>query len=82
MLPGDLLMVLQSQDFTQLLELGNLTILQQTHGNYGNNVVGKLDLLLLSPKKVRLEDYRWEPPIPVSSSCLIVLSLYPLRFYY
>jgi hypothetical protein len=50
MLPGDLPMVMQSQDFTQLLEQGNLTILQQTHGKYANNVVGNLDLLPLSPK--------------------------------
>jgi hypothetical protein len=50
MLPGDLLMVMQSEDVTQLLELRNLTILQQTHDKYGNNVVGNLDLLPLCPK--------------------------------
>jgi hypothetical protein len=50
MLPGDLLMVMQSEDFKQLLELRNLTILQQTHDKYGNNVVGNLDLLPLCPK--------------------------------
>jgi hypothetical protein len=38
MLPGDLPVVLKS-DFTQLLELGNLIILQQIHGKYGNNVL-------------------------------------------
>jgi hypothetical protein len=32
MLPGDLPMFLQSENFTQLLELGNLTTLQQTRG--------------------------------------------------
>jgi hypothetical protein len=55
MLPGDLPMVLQSEDFTQLLELDNLTTLQETHGKYGNNVVGNQEVLPLSPKKVRLQ---------------------------
>jgi hypothetical protein len=51
-------MVLQSEDFTQLLELGNQTILQQTHFKYGNNVVGNLDLLPLCQKKAKITDGR------------------------
>jgi hypothetical protein len=69
MLPGDLPMVLQSEDFTQLLELGNLTILQLTHGKYGNNVVGNQELLPLSPKKVSLQ-------VGATSPCL----MFPFNF--
>jgi hypothetical protein len=42
MLPGDFPMVLQSEDITQRLELGNLATLQQIYGKYGDNVVGNV----------------------------------------
>jgi hypothetical protein len=74
MLPGDLLMVLQSQDFTQLLELGNVRILQQTHSKYGNNVVGNLDLLLLSSKKVRLQVGATHPSLKFLLNCAFPVS--------
>jgi hypothetical protein len=47
---SDLPMILQSEDSTQLLELGNLTTLEQSHGKYGENVVSNSDFLPLSPK--------------------------------
>jgi hypothetical protein len=41
-------MVLQSEDFTQLLELCSLhNVPQQAHGKYGDNEEGKLNRLTL-----------------------------------
>jgi hypothetical protein len=69
MLPGDLPMVMQSEDFTQLLELGNLTTLEQTHGKYGKNVVSKADFLPLSPKQLRLQEGASSPWLKFQFNC-------------
>jgi hypothetical protein len=82
MLPGDLPMVMQSEAFTQLLELGNLTTLQQTHGKYGDTVVGSGDLLPLSPKQLRLQVGASSPWLKFPLNCAFPVSILVLLLGY